>query len=466
MSRLEISLLGSPQISLDRTPVTDLRSDKGWALLSYLLLHTHSPCRREVLTGLLWPDQPDSDALRNLRQALVQLRRAIGDHDANPAVLQISRKSLQFNLESNTWVDMAAFTEAVSACRGHEHAAGEDCDSCVRYLRAAAELYRDNLMAGFSVSSAPFEQWLLTQREALHQQALWALHRLGTHWESLGDYERAIECARRQVALEPWREEAHRQWMRALALTGRRNEALAQYEACRRVLSQELGVEPEEETQALYRRIRDGTQAAQSVGSPQFTRRPTHLPAPLTSFVGRGDLLTEIRMRLRDPSCRLLTLVGPGGSGKTRLALEATRALVSDEEQARFPDGVFFVSLAPLRSAESVAPAIGQATGLSGTTGHAAAQSSAGSDALRQQLLEHLLDKDMLLVLDNWEHLLADVAAQSTPLVAEMLRVAPGVKVLATSRVRLNLPGEHLVSVGGMALPGEDWEFGVGAVKE
>ena len=305
-------------------------------------------------------------------------------------------------------------------------------------------LYGGEFLAGFSLDSALFEEWMVVQREEIHRQAVDALHGLAAYHELRGEYEQAIDYARRQVELEPWQEAAHRQWMRGLALSGKRGEALAQYEACRRALMEELGVEPEEETRALYDSIREGTLSAgaegraRSVSAEVEPRQRSNLPAPLTPFVGRKEYLAEIGARLGDPGCRLLTLVGPGGGGKTRLALEAAGELLSVEQRDGFSDGVFFVPLAPLRSAEDIVSAVAQSLGFSFYEGREP----------RWQLLDYLRAKEMLLVLDNWEHLLDGVG-----IVTEVLRTAPRVKILATSRARLNVQGEHRLQVSGMRYP-------------
>jgi predicted ATPase len=281
-----------------------------------------------------------------------------------------------------------------------------------------------------------FEQWMVVEREHLHGQALEALAHLAAYHEEHGAYETAVEYARRQVALEPWREGAHRQWMRALALGGQRGVALAQYEACQRTLAEELGVAPSAETQALYERIRDEQELHPASAAP-----PHNLPAQLTPFIGREDVLSDIGARLGDSTCRLLTLVGPGGSGKTRLALE-----VAARQRDRYPDGVFFVSLAPLWAVDTIVPTIAQAIQLP----------LSGRGDLRQQLIDHLRRKEMLLILDNYEHLVARPELgrrDGVGLVIEVLRTAPLVKVVATSRVELNVQGECLYPVSGMALP-------------
>jgi predicted ATPase/tetratricopeptide (TPR) repeat protein len=162
----------------------------------------------------------------------------------------------------------------------------------------------------------------------------------------------------------------------------------------------------------------------------------TNLPVPLTPFVGREAELAEIQGRLGDTTCRLLTLVGPGGSGKTRLALEAAEAQIDS-----YAHGVFFVSLAPLDSIDSMVPTVAEALGFRFYE----------EGEPQQQLLDYLRQKRMLLILDNFEHLV-----EGAGLVTEILQTAPGVKILAASRARLNVGGEHLFPVSGMHVPDEE----------
>jgi len=426
---------------LDGDPVTAFESDKVRALLAYLAVESDRPHRREKLVGLLWPERSERSARQNLSQALFNLRYIIGDRDAQPSFLLITPQTLQFNRSSDHWLDVTAFEALLAACEVHPHRRLEACGPCAERLRQGVALYRGTFLEGFSLGDSPaFEEWVLLEQEQHHRLVMDSLCRLTSRHERRGEYERALGYAWRQVALDPWREEAHRQVMRALALTGRRNKALAQYETCRRTLEEQIGVEPEEETTTLYERIRDGEGL-----QPLSTVPPRNLPASLTSFVGRKAELAEIQDRLQDRDCRLLTLVGPGGMGKTRLALEAARAQVGD-----FDHGVFFVSLAALQSVESIAPTVAEALGFS---------FSEGSNPDRQ-LLDYLREKEMLLVLDNFEHLLAP--PQSLPregakggerLVTDILKAAPGITVLVTSRARLSVQGEHLFSVMGMDVP-------------
>lgn len=428
MARLTLSLLGPFQVTLNGKPVTDLESDRVRALLAYLAVESDRPHRRDKLAGLLWPDWPNRSALTNLRNALSNLRKAIGDRKAATPILLVDRETIQFNPAGDSRVDVQSFRTLTGA------------EQPASSLEEGIALYRGPFLEGFGLAdSAPFEEWLQSIREQQRRQCLTALEQLALHYEQRGDLGKACEYAWRQVDLAPWQEEAHQRLMRLLALSGQRSAALAQYETCRHLLQQELGVEPSQETIALYERIRDGNLRGQPETKPAAP--PSNMPVWLTPFVGRQDLLAEIQDRLQDSTCRLLTLVGPGGSGKTRLAVEAAARLPTT-----FPHGVHFVSLASLQSAENIVPAIAQTLGFPFHE----------HDEPRRQLLYYLRQKTLLLVLDNFEHLITAPEPDQengVDIVTDLLQTASGVKIMITSRVALNVQAEHLLSVSGMGYP-------------
>ncbi len=198
--------------------------------------------------------------------------------------------------------------------------------------------------------------------------------------------------------------------------------------SCRQTLEEELGVEPSEETKELLKCIR-----ASTLVIARDTRPKSNLPAQVTPFIGRVPVLSKIRTKLKDEDCRLLTLLGPGGSGKTRLAIEAAGALLADYQQ-----GIFFVDLAPLQSADLIPSTIASAIDFTFYEGRTP----------EEQLLDYLRNRQILLILDNFEHRLAGV-----DFVNQILNAAPGVKILATSRIRLMVSGENVFEVWGMAYP-------------
>ena len=272
-------------MTLDGQPVAGFKSNKVRALLAYLAVEADRPHRREVLAGLLWPEWPDREALSNLRYALSNLRRAIGDRTAAPPFLLITRDSLQFNAASDHSLDVAAFRELMAADTSHP--------SAIDQLDQAVALYQGSFLEGFSVGDSPaFEEWALFTREQIGRQMSAALHRLAATYEERGAYEQAQSCAWRQIELEPWDEVAHQGLMRALALDGQRSAALAQYESCRRQLAEELGVEPAAETTRLYQQIRDGELRAPA----PIPARPPVVAAAAPALVVTGSNVDPIQI--------------------------------------------------------------------------------------------------------------------------------------------------------------------------
>jgi DNA-binding SARP family transcriptional activator/predicted ATPase len=429
MARLSVRLLGTLQVTLDGAPLTDFESDKERVLLAYLAEEAQQPHRREKLAGLLWPERTEAAARANLRRVLSNLRRLLGDRTpAGEPFLLVSGQAVRFNAACNAWIDSLAFAHLLSP-------PGQQAST---QLEEAIRLYQGDFLEGFSVADSPAcEEWMVVCRERYQRMMMEALHRLVMEYERHGRYERALELAWRQLDLEPWWEEAHQQLIRLLALSGRRSEALAQYVKCRHVLARELDVEPSPQTTRLYEQIRDQTLAV-SLSPPEHRPSPTH-NLPLTSgpFVGREAEIAEIQDRLRDPACRLLTLVGAGGKGKTRLALEAAADWLSQQHEHGL-EGTTLVALAPLRKAEAMVPAIAQAIGFP--------LSPRGEPG--QQLLDWLGQKRWLLILDSFEHL-----PEGAGLVAEILAAAPLVKIIVTSRARLNLRDEYCFPINGIAFP-------------
>jgi predicted ATPase/DNA-binding SARP family transcriptional activator len=416
MPQLTIQLLGHFQAMLDGQPLSGFDSNKVRALLAYLAVEADRPHPRDELIGLLWPDQPDTAARASLRQALANLRQIIGDRTSATPFLSTTSDSIQFQRSEHCSIDVVIFNELIATCRAHSHRRIETCRSCAQRLQQAVELYRGDFLAQFVQSgSEAFEEWALIQRERLHREVLDALYVLAEHHERRSVCDQARHYATRQLELDPWREEAHRQLMRALALSGQRSAALAQYQTCRRILAEELGAEPSQETVALHAKIK----------ADRLTRADQHhnLPTMLTSLIGRQRELSEIERLLETPTCRLLTLTGPGGIGKTRLALQA-----ATQQIGLFEDGVWLVELAALSDPTLVLQAIATVLDVR----------ESASRSLQDRLFDFLKSREVLLTLDNCEHLV-EACAQ---LVHTLLRECPQISILATSREVLKIPGE------------------------
>ncbi len=327
MARLNLHFLGLFQADLDAVPVEGFDSNKVRALLVYLVMERNRPHSREVLAGMLWPEQSQQSAMDNLRYALADLRRLLGCSTGDGRFLIASRDRIQFDPASDFWLDVAEFERLVGENPGRE----TDLSTfSIQYLQEAVALYQGSFLEGFTVHrSAPFEEWMLNRRAQLQRSLVSSVAAIADHHERLGDLPAALQAAWKLVELEPWQEETHRQIMRLLAFEGLRSAALAQYETCKNILDSDLGIEPSEETRRLYESVRDGTlyipphyQAPVLAGSENELRS---IPA---SFFAREEELQLFNQGLDRVLARenqVIFVTGEAGSGKTALVKEFIR---------------------------------------------------------------------------------------------------------------------------------------------
>ena len=427
--QLTLNFFGGFQAAIDGEPVAESRAKRIEALLIYLVLEANHPHRRELLIGLLFPDMPDDTARANLRQTLSRLRKAIHDAQAEPPFLLSNRESTQFNLQSQHQLDVVQFRAGLVGCAAHRGGRDDSCGDCMALAATAVSHYKGPFLAGFFLEdSSAFEEWAEGYRQQFQAEALAALEAVTAYHERRGEYEPAAQFARQQLAIEPWREPAQQQLMRILALQGERNAALVAYDAFCQTLMDELGVEPLPETAALAEQIRGAAD-----------ERPYSLPPREQNLVGRDEELALLSAQLANPAQRLHSIVGPGGVGKTRLALELGWQ-AAEAHLGPFLHGVFFVPLADV-AAESpgfnpLVTAVAEAIGFT----------FAGSAEPQAQLVNYLKNKKMLLLLDNLEHLMGAVR----PLILALHQYAPGLSILVTSRERLNLANEWTLPLAGL----------------
>ncbi|MGE5601786.1 MAG: AfsR/SARP family transcriptional regulator [Nitrososphaerales archaeon] len=420
---------------------------KTLALFAYLV----TTCRshgREALCGVFWPEDDPDTARANLRRALSELKQAIGSE-----VIDADRSQVAMSPGCHVELDVESFKQELARVRGHSHAAPAQCPACLAGLAFAVDLYTGDFMAGFTLPDSPaFDEWQFFEAESLRQSLGQSLETLAAGHAGQGAYERAIEYGRRWLALDTLHEPAHRELMRLYALAGRKEAALRQYGECARVLSEELGIEPGEETRGLYQAIRSGQlgDPAQPASAPQPAGDKPSQPVlhnlPLTSgsLIGRKDELERINALLGpgDP-CRLLTLTGPGGTGKTRLAVEAAARLSLDTTPG-LRDGIWFISLAKVSEKNSMLVEIARGLGF---------YFRPDSQQPVRDLLEFLRQKQVLLVLDDFDNLANE---EAIGLLLDILAAAPHVKILVTSRTRLACRDEYVIVVGGLQTPETD----------
>ncbi|MFW6069572.1 MAG: ATP-binding protein [bacterium] len=438
-SSLTLRLLGPPLVEHDGQPLSDLPSRAAEALLIYLAC-TGRAHARDVVAEMLWDEREQSQALANLRSILSSLRRAkLGAGGTLKPFLHITRQTVSLAEGSRVWLDVADFEERMGRLSGPVNGSDPLSPENAAALEEALSLYRGDFLEGFYLRSGRgFEEWALLQRERLRRLAHSGLFRLATYYLAVGQYAKGLGHAERLVAIDPLDERARRLAMLLLARNGQRNAALQQYESLRRQLLKELGVSPTAETVALFERIRTARSHAAH-----------NLPPRSTPFVGRAQTLRDLIDDLNAPGCRLLTILGPGGVGKTRLLLELGRRLVQDHP-GRFLHGVRYVPLAHLEEARFLPAAIAEALEVT----------LSGSGGPLEDLIDYLREKEVLLLLDNLEHLLGGDKGNTAAVdaLAAILRGAPLVTVVLTSRERLYLQEEWVHDLEGLRRPPPGWE--------
>ncbi|MFN2201002.1 MAG: AfsR/SARP family transcriptional regulator [Caldilineaceae bacterium] len=444
MSLLRIRLLGAPRLELDGNDL-NLGRRKTEALLAYLAV-TGRPHSREHLAALFWPDASQSSASTYLRRSLYELRKQL---DSSYVV---AHKGSATFVCDNVWLDTTEFQILLD--QAQEQPASK-LNQRLTLLSNALDLYCGDLMAGFTLPDCPdFDDWQFFEREAYRHDALGALDELIRLHSEFGQLRPAIERARQRLALDSMDESTHRMLMELYARNGQWSAAVQQYQTCVEVLRKELGVSISSETEALYEAIvaraprlvaartesliRTESEAKPSASRVLHVATKHNLPAATTPLIGRHKELKAVGALLSGPEARLLTLVGPGGIGKSRLAIEAARRLLD-----QYGDGVFLVPLAGLDSAEAMPIVIASALNL---------ELAPGIQPL-QQLSRFLQSRHMLLLLDNVEHL-----RSAAPDLVYLLSSAPGLTLLCTSRARLNVEGEHLFLVEGLTTPPDQQE--------
>ena len=446
MTLLSLQLLGPFSGQIAEEPLNRLSTDKVRALLAFLAIEADQPHRRDRLAALLWPDSTRPVALRNLRKSLHRLRVDL-DKQApltSSRLLNVERQTIELH-SAALWLDVTQFLEEIDASERHPHPTLAGCEPCLERLQAAAALYRGDLLAGLSLPDAPeWEEWQLLWRERLNQQALQLLDLLTDLYLARQDFSRAMDFVHRQWRLDPWRERSYRQGMMALAGRGERSAAIELFERCRELLAEALGVVPDVETIALVEQLRrsDGGGIAGETG-PRPPLRLHHFPTTMSPFIGRAAELAEAVSKLRDPSCRLLTLHGSGGIGKSRLSLQVASWLATESD--RFVEGIFFVPLANAASREDFLKELVHHLGLEPSKAQRATV----------QLADFFRRNRLLVVLDNFEQLIDDCAE----LLYEWIRAAPHVAFLVTSREPLRAQSEWALPLVGLSLPTEGDEL-------
>lgn len=423
-SGLRIQLLGSFIAHVNGNAVENSRwrLQKAKAVVAILALAPGQRSRREQVLDRLWPDMEPVAAARNLHQTLYVARRTLARAGAgSDGLLAIRGEVVVLDDTGPVDVDVLQFERSALAALA---------DGAEASLRDAAALYSGDLLP-----ELPDADWLTARRDELREIHREVLVKLASTVAE-GAPEEALVILNHALESDPVHEGAVRAQMVVLAGMGRRSEALARYERLVEDLLDAFGTDPDTRTMGLFRELLTGSPPEERLPPPAGVAGKNHaigyLPSPLTSFIGRERELVDVERLMGH--ARLLTLTGAGGSGKTRLALEAAKKV-----RPEYVDGVWFVDLAAVGESLLVGDAVAEVLGFD----------SGAAPSRVQALADQLRRRSLLLVLDNCEHLLAACAQ----LVVALLDGCPGVKVLATSREPLRADGEYTYRVPSLPLP-------------
>src|SRR5579884_874780 len=448
----QIELLGGLKAYRQGQEPLRFQTRKSGAILAFLAYHLQQERCRDTIVETFWPEADPANKRHSLSQALTTLRRLLEADLPDGSVLQATYTHIRLN-PATVETDVAAFTAALNAARQ-----SRDPIERLRLLQQALAHYKGELLPGY------FESWVLAERERLIKAHVYALRQSALDLQQLGDAELALEYALQAAAAAPEMPEPQSDLVRLYMHLGRHTDAMRQYQKLARLLQRD-GAKPPEEIRSLARQLRyavggtaSGGASSPAVSTPPQTARPASPPPPtaaasppaearpvtarlplkLTRFFGREKELARLEqilqpasrasMRAADPlaeeeSARLVTLIGPGGAGKTRLAIEAARRLTEPFAQA-----VTFVPLADVTDPEGIADTVLKALGR---------PRSPNRPAL-DQVVAALTGRPALLILDNCEHLIQGCAEVAWTLLERL----PSLSCLATSRQPLGLDGE------------------------
>ena len=382
---------------------------------------------QDQLIEFLFPELNPGKAAQNLYNRISELRKVLEPNRARGKKSQfidrVSTGDYCLRTDAPCWIDLEDFNLRIEEAI--------ELESSQHWLQAneayheAIELYQGELF-----SEDLYEDWSMSTRESCKERYLMALEGKAHCHSELAEYRWAIDGYQKVLQAAPTREHAIRQLMLMHVFAGESEQALQTFEIGTASLKELLEADPSDETRELYERIKEG-----GIEQPQKASRH-NLPQSSSVFVGRIDELQEIDRLLNDPAFRLVTLIGPGGIGKTRLALQ-----LASERKSEFNDGVFWVDLVPIASVELIPIAIANAMKLS----------LIGQVDPSEQVLDFLSEKNILLILDNFEHLIEGIG-----LLDEISARASNVQLIVTSRERLMLRGEAIFEIEGMKLPEDE----------
>lgn len=429
MADLWINVMGGLAIQAQEGRTVSIRSRKAEALLIYTLYSEKASCEREELATMFWEDMPEQDAFTNLRVTLASIKKALQD------ILIISRRQVSINPQVSFESDGLRILAVIDDYLGHDLSRTElSLESCKKVAQKLS-LYKGDFLQGFFIrNSIAFDDWASFKREILRNQFINAAQIVIGNFYQYGQYSEGIALASQLQFIDRFNDAGYHWLIRLYAADGQREAASSAFERYRDFLRKELKTEPDPQIAELAAQVAKGEFSPETTQTDQAEKLKlpvrNNIPLHISSFVGRTHELDQLQSHLRNPQVRLVTLIGHGGAGKTRLAVQAARQNLSF-----FPDGVWFVPLEGVVSADLVLPEIYKQLKISYPK----------SSTAVSHLVDFLNGHRVLVVLDNFEHVL-----EASGIISEVIHQTLNSKFIVTSREMTGLPEETSIMIEGL----------------
>jgi predicted ATPase/DNA-binding SARP family transcriptional activator len=418
---IQIFLLGRFEVLRDGKKLQEWPRAAPRRLLKLLALEPTRGLPSERVAALLWPDDEAERVHQRLHHLVYLLRSVLDPPGQGPSLIEVRNGVIRLASAERIWIDVAEFEEQLDSVLPDDQESGP--------LERALELYKGPLLPDDLA-----EEWQRVPRLQLEQRFLGAAYKLAGRFRALGMDEQAIASYKRLLKMSPTEERAHAELIEIYARAGRFVEAERQYSDCKQTLAREIGIGPSASTRTLYETLLSARSTAPTPAIESKTvhaEEPFQPPVSLVELIGRERLVAEITQALRNSRTRLLTLTGVGGVGKTQLAVAAANILAPE-----YRHGACVIFLGEVDNAGFLDRLL---RGLKLSESPGSSPLSVATAFLRK--------RELLIVFDNFEHVL-----EQGVIVSQLLQECPSVKVLCTSRVRLNLVAEHIIPVGALSL--------------
>jgi len=427
---LQVQCFGGFHVNKGEEPISAFNTDKVRALFIYLVTETGQKFQRSHLAGLLWSDIPDQQAMHNLRQAISLLRKAL--QEEGQSIIFADREQVGIHPGANLKIDVLDFSKSMEdAYRYHKNSHGLGTIN-IFALKKALQLYQNPFLDRYQLNVSPlFDEWLLITREKFDTLAVEGLAYLADYFERRDEKTNAIQMLRKIIHIMPWDERAHYQLIQLLAEDGQWSAALKQYAALVHYLKNDLNVSPDPKTVALFEQVR-----ARSLSEPKNgpVKKPQHnLPLLTNRFVGRENEINSLSEMIANPAQRLINIMGLGGVGKSRLALE-----IAHHQVGVFQQGVFVVLLRNINSFEGFLSEIGIVLSII----------FSDQTNKQQQVLDYCRNKHLLVLLDNLDELSMHKEVQL--FLETLVKECNQVQIVVTSRNKVKIADEIVFQLDGL----------------